>query len=533
MKPLPARHIVLPLLCVFLATLGNPPAARAEGNGANIKQQRHEAAHRTRRIIFDNDGNEVVYYMDEATPEALLKKRTTGVVGTQVDTIVYCTWSSGFSYFTHNTKVGVPFVSTAEEPGKGPGSGFSRNKAQALFDQGLDPLTIVADYCREKEIEFFWSMRMNDVHDAWGAWYSPFLFPPLKKAHPEWLIGSKKNVPPNGTWSSVDYTRPEIRDLAFKFIEEVCNNYDVDGIQLDFFRHPVYFKSFAFEGNTTPEERGMMTDLLRRIRSMADDVGKKRGRPILISVRVPDSMEYCRAMGFDIEGWMKDDLIDILVPSGYFRLRPWEDSVALGKKYNIPVYPSLSESRLRDKEARSVRASLESYRARAMDVWQSGADGVYMFNFFHAPHPLWNELGALETLAPLNKVYTTGARGLREMSYWNKKGDQFLRREHLSPERPRTVSPGESANVSLRVDKPEPGATVTLNLRIKDNVPTDSLAVVYKDVTLPLLKSDGAWRSYNVIPSIIHTGMNRIAFTNEHTATHAITIDDMNLRVAY
>ena len=148
----PGLRLSLLLLATF--ALGLPTLhAPAEESAKDIKQLRHEAAHKERRIIFDNDGNEVVYYMDEATPEALLKKRTTGVVGTQVDTIVYCTWSSGFSYFTHNTKAGVPFVSTAPEPDKGPDSGFSRNKAQALFDKGLDPLTIVTDFCKQNDIE--------------------------------------------------------------------------------------------------------------------------------------------------------------------------------------------------------------------------------------------------------------------------------------------------------------------------------------------------------------------------------------------
>ena len=32
----------------------------------------------------------------------------------------------------------------------------------------------------------------------------------------------------------MDYGRPEIRDLAFRFVEEVCRNYDVDGVELDF-----------------------------------------------------------------------------------------------------------------------------------------------------------------------------------------------------------------------------------------------------------------------------------------------------------
>ncbi len=62
---------------------------------AQLRQQRKKAVHRTRRIIFNNDGNEPVYYCKEATPDALLACRTTALAGTQVDSIFYCTWSSG------------------------------------------------------------------------------------------------------------------------------------------------------------------------------------------------------------------------------------------------------------------------------------------------------------------------------------------------------------------------------------------------------------------------------------------------------
>ena len=36
----------------------------------------------------------------------------------------------------------------------------------------------------------------------------------------------------------------------------------------------------------------MSTSLLARIRAMADEVGRNRGRPMLIAVRVPDSVRY-------------------------------------------------------------------------------------------------------------------------------------------------------------------------------------------------------------------------------------------------
>jgi len=138
----------------------------------------------------------------------------------------------------------------------------------------------------------FWSFRMNDTHDASSEWYGPLLFPPLKEEHPDWLVGSREQRPPNGRWTAVDYTKPEVRELAFRSVEEVCRNgYDVDGIELDFFRHLNYFKRVSWGEPAGEEELAMMTDLLRRIREVVDEVGWERRRPILVAVRVPDTIE--------------------------------------------------------------------------------------------------------------------------------------------------------------------------------------------------------------------------------------------------
>src|SRR4051794_20983275 len=60
---------------------------------------RKEALNRPRRIIFNNDGNEPVYFCNAATAEELLRSRTAPLAGSQVDSIFYCTWSSGFGLF--------------------------------------------------------------------------------------------------------------------------------------------------------------------------------------------------------------------------------------------------------------------------------------------------------------------------------------------------------------------------------------------------------------------------------------------------
>ncbi|MBN2307978.1 MAG: family 10 glycosylhydrolase [Candidatus Hydrogenedentes bacterium] len=502
--------------------------------GKRMVRARKDAAHRARRIIFDNDGNEPVYYCDEATPECLLAQRTTPLIGSQVDTIVYCTWSSGFSIFTHNTKIGEVFTCTAEEPGGK--RGFSKNKTQAFLDQGTDPLEIVVDFCREHDIEVFWSMRMNDIHDGWGAWYSPHLFPKLKEEHPEYLMGTAENRPVNGSWTAVDYGCPEIRDLAFRFIEEVCRNYDVDGVQLDFFRHLTYFRAHAMGQPVGQEELDMMTDLIRRVRDMADEVAVEKGHPILISVRVPDSVELCRAVGFDIERWMQEDLIDILTVSGYFRLNPWETTVALAHHYDVPVWPCLSETRERDAEAKKARASLECYRARAMNAWNAGADGIYMFNYFNPTSPLWWELGDPKTLEPLDKTYLTAARGFGNVDFWYEGGERFMNRCILSPSRTRKLEPGRAEVIELNVGERlggQHGVKATLRLRIAGLDSAEGLSVALNGTELEPGPKSEAWIEYEVAPGCVTQGINRIQVTLAAGGPAGAVLEDLLLDVRH
>jgi len=374
-----------------------------------LRELRRTLARRPRRIIANNDGCDCLYFPKdhEATPQAFLDARTTALADTQVGAIAYCTISSGFGNFTHNTAAGAVLTRHPYDYGIAP---TKRNITQELISQGADCLQLVLGYAHEHDIEVLWSMRMNDTHDVAHRPEKPYLlFPLLKEQHPEWLVGNHLQRTPYGRWSSMDYAVPEVRQLAFAFVEEVCRKYDVDGVELDFFRHLCYFRSVALGGTATAAECDQMTELMQRIRTMTEQVGLDRGRPVLVAVRVPDSVGYCRDIGLDLERWLQEGLADILITTCYFRLNPWSYSVALGHKYGAVVYPCLSDSRVKG-ETRFRRASLQSYRGRAMNAWAAGADGIHLFNYFNPRAQVWRELGDTETLRTADKLYFATVR---------------------------------------------------------------------------------------------------------------------------
>lgn len=480
-----------------------------------FEMQRADALNRQRRVILNNDGCDVLYFpsKETITAENLLALRTTPLAGTHVDTLFYCTISSGFGCFTHDTKVG----SVLDWDVGGPlGVKGVVNATRPLIEQGRDCLQIMVDFCHSNGMEIFWSIRMNDTHDGAERANKPYpLYSPIKRQCPEYLIGSYGKPVKHGQWSAVDYGRAEVRDLAYRYIEEVCRNYDVDGIEMDFFRHLNYFKSVANGGWATRDELAAMTDLVRRVREMTEREGLRRGRPILVAIRVPDSVPYSKAMGLDIERWLSEGLVDILIGTCYFQLNPWEDLVKLGHRYGAKVYPSLSEARVTGEVGPYRRASRESYRARASRVWQSGADGVYLFNFFNPNDPMLSELGDPAKLARLDKTYFAAVRS-GPPAAWLSEGQKYIRIPVLNPHIPLTINKGCSRELDFPVGDDlsslGKGVAAEAACHVLTSQP-DALTVALNGTELSQRHYDGTWLDLPVPAELLRRGGNRFEFT--------------------
>lgn len=481
----------------------------------HYREARKQLAHRQRRVIFNNDGCDCLYFPknEKVTVENFLAKRTSPLAGTQVDTISYCTISSGFGFFTHRTQVGRVLTRQPQEFGL---QADKRNITQDLIDLGTDCLQAVLDFAHHNRMECFWSMRMNDTHDVEHRPEKPFLlYPPLKEEHPDWLVGEPVKRTPFGRWSSVDYGRAEVRDLAFRYIEEVCRNYEVDGVELDFFRHLCFFKSTANGSAASDAERDQMTELMRRVRRMTEEVGLKRGRPILVLVRATDSAGFNRDLGLDVERWLREGLFDMLATTCYFRLNPWDASVELGHKYGVSVYPCISDSRVVG-ESRFARGTVESYRGQAAEAWAAGADGIHLFNLFDVfggRSPVFKEVGDPELLRKLDRLQFVTVRD-GDPNRWLAKGSAYGSLPILTPGHPNTFSPGKPLSVDLmlgeEVGKDSALQAAVLHLLIPSLATANGVSVTVNGHDLGEGKLVENWLDVNVNPAWLKKGANRI-----------------------
>ncbi len=399
---------VLVFGAVFVVLTGGVVCWAAEGNATPLTEKtleavRKQAAQKPRRIIVNNDGNDVFRSDASSTPEGLLIARSTALVGTQVDAIFYCTGV----FNLHSHKSSVSELQKAGDRGK-------KSNAEALIEQGTDTLEIMTKFGHANGMEVFWSMRMNDTHDS----ADDALLCQWKRDHPDYLMGKKGDKLPYGghRWSAVNYELPEVREKVFRIFEDVCRRYDVDGVEMDFFRHPVYFKPQMTGAEVTQAHCDMMTALLARIRKMTEQVSLKRGRPMLVAVRVPDSTRYAKAIGLDVTRWLEDGLIDIVTGGGYFRIEPWQNLVALAKPYGVPVYAGLSASR--------IKGNIEVWRGEALNAWNAGVSGIYTFNKFNPKDAAFRELGDPKALAAMKSTYKYNAGSA--IDYWLKDGKRFV-----------------------------------------------------------------------------------------------------------
>jgi hypothetical protein len=478
---------------------------------------REAARNRPRRIIFNDDGGETrVPTTPLPQPTDFLPFRIAPLAGTQVDTIVFDTTSGTFNRFAHRTSVAEMFL---VREGR-----YQHNILPDLLKLNTDALRVVTEHCRKTGQEVFWTMRMNDTHDASNS----LLIPKLKVDHPDWLMGTKEKPPKRGTWSAVDYARPEIRDLAHRVIAETAANYDLDGVALDFWRHPIYFRSTAAELPATDAERKLMTQLVRDIRADLDAAGRLRGRPILLAIKTPDSAGYCREIGLDLERWMAEGLVDLYVPGGYFQLNQWTESVALARQHGVKVYACLPESRVREATAAQERATLETLRARALAAWVAGVDGIEMFNHFDPTSPLWRELGDPVLLRTLPKTYFASVQGASTSRGYYPAGAHF-KFPKLTPDAPENFTAGAGRTYELFIgDDLRSAGKQRARLTLRAANPAGVAPRVQWNDTPPLpVAVDVQGWSAPIESSHVRPGLHRVTIT----ATSAFRLEDLILRI--
>lgn len=435
---------------------GGRPALAVEKDA--LVAARKQAAQRRRRVIFNNDGDDI-WAAGADSVGKFLDVRHTPLLGTHVDSVYYCTTQS-FNRFTHDTHSAEIFTART--------GAFANNNLQTFLDQKTDGLRMSSEFARKHGLETIWTLRMNDIHDAW----TPAFLSDWKQRDPtrimSTLAATKGFQDRRRLWSLVDFEHPDVEPRLVEIIDEVLQNYDVDGVELDFLRAPIYFRS-AYAGEpVTDAQVAVLTQLVKRIRQLVLQRGEEKGKPLLLNVRVPSTQTLCRRIGIDIATWLQDGLVDVMaLGGGYITFDlPVAELIALGHKHDVPVYPCLSQSGLmyRSPRGTSTKQPPEAWLGAASRLWSDGADGIYTFNLFPGPHPddspeyarrVLSTIGSHEQLLVSPIQYAMSDAGWWMPShYWSKDAAEF------SAALPMDLKPGEFNRTYMTVPEDLRGADI-------------------------------------------------------------------------
>lgn len=412
---------------------------------SQAKLDRLEAARRRRRIIFVDD-NYGLSHAGSDTPEGFLAPRLKPLVGTQVDAITYAVYAHSPAYISKSRKrlyAAAGGTSVTDQA-------WARNH-KALVDAGHDPLQLVIDFAHENGMEAFAHMSMNDCHDS----IMRNLMHPFKSQHPELLVDTEGTLSHLQLYvTAYDFSHEAARDRQFNIVREVCEGFDVDGFEMDYFRHPMFFSRCMRGEPATPEETAIMTGFMARIRKMADAAAARRGKPLLLSARVPDTFEQAIHLGMDVEAWMANDLVDLIIAGGGYASSTLdvEHFVQTAHEHDVRVYPCINQKPWSCAPA----WCREGNRALAARWHRAGADGIHFWNLatpfdpysVDTPEELsatrnrvyacLNDVGEVDTLEGRDKLYCVDS-------------SVFIHYRHVTaePPLPLHLTPGRTANLPL------------------------------------------------------------------------------------
>ena len=364
-----------------------------EGDRAMAKSGKH-------RLILCNDGGPLLGPNVEAPigADGLERLVIAPLVGTQVDTLYWqlgtdpylSTPSHRFSdIYSHRTDVG-PRWGEEQERFTSAGNWRIYENTRQLIEGGTDPPEVVIEGGHRAGLDVFLSFRVNDVHDGTLEGESPELLSPVKRAHPDWLLGPSARLRPEHralglSRFAYDFAVPEVREYKLALAREAIESYDLDGLDWDFCRFPRLFR----EGEAV-KNAGLITEMLHQVRAALDAKARRVGRRLYLSVRVPPTIELAGAFGLDVRGWIDDGVVDILVVgvvhSSMYRA-PVESFVEAARGSNVEVIaqnlglfwfgrPNSARVLWHEQDVFSPAMC----RASAATYWRAGVDGIYLWN---------------------------------------------------------------------------------------------------------------------------------------------------------
>lgn len=383
-----------------------------------------------------------------------------------------------------------------------------------LAEAGVDWLQEAITHSHRRGLTAWISVRMNDPHH--GANPADPMNPPELTDPALQLGGMEANpgCPYEMATHGLNYARREVRDYMLCMIRELVNDYDGDGLQLDWLRVPA-----CCPPDADAQAVEMMSDWFRTIRRLCDERAARSGRPFPFGMRVPGNYRMLKHIGIDVAGLVREGVLDFICASNFMQTSwdmPHEQLRSeLGPKPKIFGVTELIFNFLWSRMAgappnRYLCAHPPAQRANVAGKLVLGVDGIEVFNFFvgdlsrrflamdvRGEYPALRNLTDLEQLRGQEKHYSLPIAG---RSCW---APPFDRVESL----PTTLEPQDRAALRL----PMCAEPVDGNLELIVQVVMEKGPHADSDVGVSL---NGGWPNHH------GNATNRVLFPTALHSTH-------------
>lgn len=382
------------------------------------------------RLIYYNDAHH--FHGKRLEPPAsihMLEWPVNEIAGTGVDLLVL-----GLGYgdvYFHQSRVGR-VVGQQKEVWENFIDWRIMRMVEEAAKKGTDQLREVIRRGRETGITVFPSIKLQDGSRPYGE----------RCGRLKWERGREVCIgePGRHEWA-YDYAIEDVRAHKLAVIREVLEDYEADGIELDYMFGSAYFKSDAID-----EGRETMNAFVSDVRELAARIGQKQGREVGVMARVDLLRDSNLSQGLDIEQWLRDGLLDYAVGQDpYVVAETGVCQTWLPDAANATGAAAYYRPPRRVYDERVGLPSIEMYRALnqtlVSDGWAGQYHGYLLWPFAEREYQILRELAHPEVHARSPKRYITQPREGEE-------GEPTT-----TPHRqcPVELGEGETASVTLRI----------------------------------------------------------------------------------
>lgn len=443
-------------------------------------------------------------------------------------------------------------------------------------DQGVDIVRLVLEATRRRGVESFYAHRMNGSDNDLG----PFAELPMKVEHPDWMFRTPWCTHENnGYWN---FSLPQVRDYVVRNLREIAENYDFDGFDLDFARGCVFPSGQAWNN------RNALTEFIQRVRETLLETAAAQGRPVLLSVRIPETVVGCHFDGIDVETWIRDGLIDILA----LGVRSFEVDIGAFRQLtagtHVKLLPSLDDHHATDGYQ---NPGIQVLRGVAANWWRQGADGIQTFNWNYSEDfpfggqdwqshlQAYREFGDPQLLERKDKTFVVGRRGgghgptvIPNPEDWSTPRHWYANSNMLA-QLPAPLANDDNVDTLLKLSVADPvaagdGVTTALRLLLSDadaeTVPSDlrlepvmtatighpkpglmntpaakqiasAIRIRINNIPLPPASIEGGWLVFTVDPDQLAVGENLVGLSVSGRDSDAarILVEKLEIEIRY